>query len=67
MASSLRRFVGMVFLVSFVLVYCFIVMVIGDITMVNQHWSMKLVFFAITGLIWVIPAAMIISWTYKKR
>ncbi|SDR12337.1 DUF2842 domain-containing protein [Pseudovibrio sp. Tun.PSC04-5.I4] len=67
MASSLRRFVGMVFLVSFVLVYCFIVMVIGDITMVNQHWSLKLVFFAITGLIWVVPAAMIISWTYKKR
>ncbi len=66
MASSARRFFGMVVLVAFVVVYCFIAMVIGDITMADKHWSIKLVYFAIAGLIWVVPAGMIISWTYKN-
>ncbi len=67
MVSPLRRFIGMVFLVTFVLVYIFLAMVIGDVTMADKHWSVKLIFFAIAGLIWVVPAGLIISWTYKKR
>ncbi|EEA96135.1 Protein of unknown function [Pseudovibrio denitrificans] len=67
MASPVRRFIGMIFLVTFVVVYVFVAMVIGDLTMADKHWSLKLIFFAIAGLIWVIPAGMIISWTYKKR
>ena len=67
MVSSVRRFIGMIFLVTFVIAYVFLAMVIGDITMADKHWSIKLIFFAIAGLIWVVPAGMIISWTYKKR
>ncbi|GHB36448.1 hypothetical protein GCM10007094_27600 [Pseudovibrio japonicus] len=67
MVSPLRRFIGMIFLVTFVVIYVFVAMVIGDLTMADQHWSIKLIFFAVAGLIWVIPAGLIISWTYKKR
>ncbi|MDD7908412.1 MULTISPECIES: DUF2842 domain-containing protein [Pseudovibrio] len=65
MPSSLRRFIGMVFLVTFVVVYCFVAMVIGDITMQGKHWALQFVFFAIAGLIWTVPAAFIIKWMYK--
>lgn len=66
MSSSLRRFIGMIMLVSFVLIYCFIVMVIGDLTLYESHWAVKLTYFAITGLIWIFPAHRIIMWAYKE-
>ncbi|WP_310619585.1 DUF2842 domain-containing protein [Flexibacterium corallicola] len=65
MSSSLRRFIGMVALVAFVIIYCFIAMVIGDMTMGQQHWAVQFSYFAIAGLIWVLPAAGIIKWMYK--
>ncbi|MTI17348.1 DUF2842 domain-containing protein [Rhodobacteraceae bacterium RKSG542] len=66
MSSSLRRFIGMVALVLFVIVYCFIALVIGDLTMVGKHWAVQITYFAIAGLVWIFPAHSIIKWMYKK-
>ncbi|WP_068316144.1 DUF2842 domain-containing protein [Polycladidibacter hongkongensis] len=65
MPPSLRRLFGMIALVTFVIVYCFIVMVIGDLTMYGKHWSLQILFFAFFGLLWVFPAGYIIKWMYK--
>ncbi|WP_068088473.1 DUF2842 domain-containing protein [Polycladidibacter stylochi] len=66
MSSSLRRFIGMVFLVTFVMVYCFVVMVFGDILVYGKHWVLQIAYFGFFGLIWVIPAGFIIKWMYKS-
>ncbi|OKL43635.1 DUF2842 domain-containing protein [Pseudovibrio exalbescens] len=66
MPGSLRRLIGMITLVTFVVVYCFVAMVIGDMTMSGRHWGIQLIFFAIVGLIWTIPAGFIIKWMYKN-
>ncbi|KZM47519.1 DUF2842 domain-containing protein [Labrenzia sp. OB1] len=65
MVPSFRKFVGMVLLVVFVVVYALIAMVIGDMTLQNASTLVRFTYFAIAGLVWVIPAGAIIWWMEK--
>lgn len=59
---SLRKFIGMVVLVVFVVVYALTAMVIGDMTLQQSSNLARFIYFAIAGLAWVIPAGAIIWW-----
>lgn len=65
MVPSFRKFVGMVMLVVFVIVYAFVAMVIGDMTLQQASTLVKFAYFAIAGLAWVIPAGAIIWWMQR--
>ncbi len=65
MVPSFRKFIGMVLLVIFVVVYALIAMVIGDMTLQQSSTLVRMIYFAIAGLIWVIPAGAIIWWMEK--
>ncbi len=62
MVPSFRKFFGMVVLVFFVVVYAFLAMVIGDMTLQQSSNLVRFTYFAIAGLVWVIPAGAIIWW-----
>ncbi|GAB4518116.1 MAG: hypothetical protein Tsb0019_18090 [Roseibium sp.] len=66
MVPSLRKFIGMVVLVIFVVVYAFTAMVIGDLTLQQSSNLVRFVYFAIAGLAWVIPAGAIIWWMERS-
>jgi hypothetical protein len=55
----------MVLLVAFVVIYAFTAMVIGDLTLQQSSNLVRFVYFAIAGLLWVIPAGAIIWWMEK--
>ncbi|WP_434052448.1 MAG: DUF2842 domain-containing protein [Roseibium sp.] len=55
----------MVFLVTFVIVYAFAAMVIGDLKLQQASNLVRFIYFAIAGLLWVIPAGAIIWWMEK--
>ncbi|WP_150523496.1 DUF2842 domain-containing protein [Roseibium sediminis] len=59
---SLRKFIGMVLLVVFVISYAFIAMVVGDMTLQTADGWVVFAYFAVAGLAWVIPAGAIIWW-----
>ncbi|WP_298814783.1 DUF2842 domain-containing protein [uncultured Roseibium sp.] len=65
MVPSFRKFVGMVLLVVFVVIYALTAMVIGDITLQGASSIVRLIYFAIAGLVWVVPAGAIIWWMEK--
>ncbi|WP_417668141.1 DUF2842 domain-containing protein [Roseibium sp.] len=65
MVPSFRKFVGMVVLVVFVIVYAFIAMVVGDMTLQQSGTLVRVTYYAIAGLVWVIPAGAIIWWMEK--
>ncbi|MBN9669895.1 DUF2842 domain-containing protein [Labrenzia aggregata] len=52
----------MVLLVVFVVVYALTAMVIGDMTLQQSSHTVRFVYFAIAGLVWVLPAGAIIWW-----
>lgn len=62
MVPSFRKFFGMVVLVIFVVVYAFLAMVIGDMTLQESSNLVRFTYFAVAGLAWVIPAGAIIWW-----
>ncbi|WP_299471699.1 DUF2842 domain-containing protein [uncultured Roseibium sp.] len=66
MVPSFRKFVGMVVLVIFVVVYAFVAMVIGDITLQEASNLARFAYFAVAGLLWVIPAGAIIWWMERS-
>ncbi len=65
MVPSIRKFAGMVILVVFVCVYALTAMVIGDMTLQQSSHLVKFAYFAVAGLLWVIPAGAIIWWMEK--
>lgn len=62
MPSRLRKFIGMVVLVIFVITYAFTAMVIGDLTLQQSSALVRFAYFAVAGLLWTIPAGAIIWW-----
>ena len=64
---SLRKLIGTVALVAFILVYALMAMTIAAAKLPGASGWVQLAYFAVAGLIWVIPAAAIISWMSKPR
>ena len=62
MVPSFRKFIGMVLLVVFVVIYALTAMVIGDLTLQQSSNLVRFIYFGIAGLVWVIPAGAIIWW-----
>jgi len=62
MRNPLRKFIGMMVLVIFVIVYAFVAMVIGDMTLQHASLAGQLLYFGIAGIAWTLPAGAIIWW-----
>ena len=65
MVAPFRKFIGMIVLVIFVVFYAFLAMVVGDMTLQQASTSVRLIYYAVAGLIWVVPAGAIIWWMEK--
>ena len=64
MTSPLRRFVGSVVLVVFLLVYVFFAMAIGDVVVATKSGWVQFAYFVTAGLLWVLPAGVLVKWMY---
>lgn len=58
-----RKLIGTILLLAFILVYAMLALAVAVVLQVNQVSKLaELAFYAIAGLIWIIPAGAIISW-----
>lgn len=58
-----RKLIGTVLLLAFILVYAMLALAVAVVLQVNQVSKLaELAFYAVAGLIWIIPAGAIISW-----
>jgi len=62
MPLRLRKFIGMIVLVSFVILYALTVMAIAGRVLPDNSWAIQLIFMIVGGFLWVIPAGAIIWW-----
>ncbi len=67
MPVRLRKFIGMLLLVSMVIVYVFFVAVIAVYRLADANGMVQFIYFAITGLLWVPPAMLIVKWMEKPQ
>jgi hypothetical protein len=61
----LRKLVGTVALVLFISVYALTAMTVAAAKLPGTSGWMQLAYYAVAGLIWVIPAGVLISWMAK--
>ena len=57
-----RKFIGMVAIVTFLIVYCLIAMAIGGMVAVGLPIPLEIGFFVIAGIAWLPVVMMLIRW-----
>ncbi|GLK55634.1 membrane protein YdbS with pleckstrin-like domain [Methylopila capsulata] len=62
MTPRVRKLIGTPVLVVGVSVYALIVMFVGQLKLADSHPAAQLAFFAVFGLLWIIPAGLLIRW-----
>jgi len=60
-----RKLVGAIGLLIFIAVYSLLAMAAAIILQVNASKTVELLYYIIAGLLWVIPAGLIIKWMQR--
>lgn len=65
MPVRLRKLIGTVLIVALVVLYALIATTVATYRLGQSPWWIHLLFFSISGIIWIIPAMLIIRWMEK--
>jgi hypothetical protein len=57
-----RKFIGMVAIVAFLIIYCLIAMAIGGMVAVGLPMLLEISFFIVAGIAWLPVVMFIIRW-----
>jgi hypothetical protein len=62
MPVTLRKLIGTVLIIVLVLVYALVATTVAAATLGTSPWYIHLLYFFLTGLLWILPAMAIIKW-----
>ena len=60
-----RKFVGVLAILALVIVYAVVVVSLGDVLLPIAPYWLHLGYYAVTGLLWVVPAGLLIRWMQR--
>lgn len=67
MSVRLRKFIGAVLLLIFIPAYAVVVMTVAVARLPETSVLTHTIFFVVAGLLWVVPAGVIIRWMQRPR
>ena len=62
MPIRLKKLIGTFLLVALVVIYALLASIIAVAQLSQSHWFTHLAFFTFSGLLWIVPAMVIIKW-----
>jgi Protein of unknown function (DUF2842) len=65
MPVRLRKFIGTILIIILVLAYALIATAVASATLGASPWWIHMLYFFLTGLLWILPAMLIIKWMEK--
>lgn len=65
MPQRARKLIGTVLLVAFIIVYSLTAMTIAAAKLPGTSGLVQLIYYAVAGLLWAVPAAGLIWWMQK--
>ncbi len=65
MRQRARKFIGMILLVGFVIVYAFFAMAIASMTLPELSRPMQILYYVVAGFLWVLPCLPLITWMQR--
>ena len=66
MPPRLRKFIGMIALVALIAVYALVTTAIAVAQLTDKGPLVHLAFYFFTGLLWVLPAMVLVKWMEGK-
>jgi hypothetical protein len=67
LVPRLRSFVGTILIIVLVITYALAATTIATLTLATSPWWVPLLYFALSGLLWILPAMVIIKWMAGPR
>ncbi|MCJ8508423.1 DUF2842 domain-containing protein [Rhizobium lemnae] len=67
MPLRLKKFIGTILIIVLVSVYAIVATTIATLTLSTAPWYVHLLYFLLTGVIWILPAMLIIRWMAGPR
>jgi hypothetical protein len=67
MSAKVRKFIGAVVLLLFIPAYAIVVVAVAVARLPGTSILTHTLFFAVAGLLWVIPAGLVIHWMLRPR
>jgi len=61
-----KKMIGMFLIVLLVVVYALIAVAIAAATLANAPWYAHMLYFMFSGVLWIVPAMVIIKWMAKE-
>lgn len=65
MTMRTRKFIGVIILALFLVAYSIVAMAIGASQVVGGSHIAQVIYFFVAGLLWVIPAGILIRWMQR--
>lgn len=65
MKNPIRKLIGTIGILLFLILYCLLVAVFAPPILVNAGKITEFFFYLIAGLAWIVPAGLIIQWMQK--
>ena len=62
MPVRLKKLIGTVLIVVLVIVYALLATTVASLRLGESPWWVHLIYFVLTGLLWILPAMLIIKW-----
>ena len=60
MSPRVRKFIGMIGILAFMVAYIVLVATLGDY--IPDHWAARLAYYALAGTLWGVPLFPLITW-----
>jgi len=61
----MRKFLGAIVLLTWLVAYVAVAAVIGD-RIALEHWAWKVLYFPIAGLAWILPLKPLLRWVHAR-
>ena len=67
MSSKVRKLIGAILLLIFIPAYAIVIVTVSVARLPGTSVLMHTLFFAVAGVLWVIPAGFVIRWMVRPR
>ncbi len=62
LVPRLRSFIGTILIIFLVIIYALVATTVATLMLATSPWRIHFLYFLISGLLWILPAMLIIKW-----
>ena len=67
MPVRLKKLIGIVILVALVVLYAIMAVAVASYRLAESEWYVHFFYFLFTGVLWVVPAMLLIRWNVRPK